>query len=113
MVADVRGVVLNDQAGGARFEFSDVTSVRWTASALIITGTVHGPGRIEHGVFIPPNPAHGETRSIEFSLGDVSHVLVHNRVEQAEIGVAMLVGAALTAPAFLFLLVWALTTGGA
>ena len=109
MVADIRGVVLTEEAGGARVEFFNVTSVLWTSSEFIIAGTVYGPGRITNGVYSPPNPYHGQTRSITFALDDVSRVLVHGNANQAEVGVGMLVGAALAAPTFLYVLVWALT----
>lgn len=59
VVGDIRGVVLKEQAGGGRIEFSRVSEVRWTPSELIITGTV----------------TMGQTIAT-FPLEDVSHVLL-------------------------------------
>ena len=68
VVADIRGVVLREGAGGGRFQFSDVSEARWTSSELVITGVVNSPG----------NPGHGQTRTMSFAFADVDHVLVRD-----------------------------------
>ena len=44
VIGDIRGVTLRPEAGGQAIEFSEVSEVRWTSSALIITGTTDALG---------------------------------------------------------------------
>ena len=66
VIADIRGFVLTDEAGGDEFRFSEVAEVSWTSSHLSITGTVDDPR----------SPDHQGVRTISFPLGDVDHLLV-------------------------------------
>ena len=66
VVADIRGVALSPGAGGRIVRFSSVSHVRWTSSALLITGEVDSPGI----------PEHEQVTTMSFPLEDVSHVLV-------------------------------------
>ena len=66
VVADISGVALSPEAGGRIVSFSGVSHVRWTSSALLITGEVDAPGI----------PEHGQVTTMSFPLEDVSHVLV-------------------------------------
>ena len=66
MIADIRGFVLTDEAGGGEFRFSEVAEVSWTSSHLSITGTIDDSR----------SPDHQEVRTISFPLGDVDHLLV-------------------------------------
>lgn len=66
VIADIRGFVLTDEAGGAEFRFSEVAEVSWTSSHLSITGTIDEPR----------SPDHQEVRTISFPLGDVDRMLV-------------------------------------
>lgn len=66
VMADTRGFVLTDEAGGVAFRFSEVLEVRWTSSDLSITGTIDDPGSADHQ----------QVRTISFPLGDVGHLLV-------------------------------------
>lgn len=71
VVGDIRGVVLREEAGGGRIEFSQVSEVRWTSSELIISGTGM-TGAAEAFVLRQLSP----TVTASFALEDVSHVLV-------------------------------------
>lgn len=66
VIADIRGFVLTDEAGGVAFRFSEVSDVRWTSSDLSITGTIDDPG----------SASHQQVRTISFPVGDVDHLLV-------------------------------------
>ena len=46
--------------------FSHVSGLRWTPSAIVVTGTADAPG----------NPDHGQTRTITFALDEVDYLLV-------------------------------------
>ena len=44
VIGDIRGVALRPEAGGQLIEFSEVSNVRWTESALVITTTDYARG---------------------------------------------------------------------
>ena len=91
MVGDIRGVVLNEEAGGGRIEFSRVSEVRWTSSELIITGTV--TTRDDEGRALRRR---GQTMTTSFPLEDVSHVLLAEpQYKYLEIVTGIAVGAVL------------------
>lgn len=91
IVGDIRGVVLKEEAGGGRIEFSRVSEVRWTPSELVITGTVMTRGD-EGGVL----RRRGQTMTTSFPLEDVSHVLLAEpQYKYLEIGTGIAVGAVL------------------
>lgn len=88
VVGDIRGVVLKEQAGGGRIEFSRVSEVRWTLSELIITGTL--VTRDDEGLV----RRRGQTMTAPFPLEDVNSVLLAEpQFKYLEIGTGLVVGA--------------------
>ena len=84
VVGDIRGVQLLPAVGGARVEFSEVTQVSWTSSALLITGTVDAPRTPEDGLHTTSS----------FPLADIDYVIVreynHGKSEAATFATTML-----------------------
>ena len=95
VIADIRGFVLTDEAGGVEFRFSEVSDVRWTSSDLSITGTIDDPGSADHQ----------QVRTVSFPLGDVNHLLVREyrpgRSFLASTALAIVLAAVLTWVVFL------------
>ena len=97
VVGDIRGVVLKEEAGGGRIEFSRVSEVRWTSSELIITGRV--TTRDDEAFALRRR---GQTITTSFPLDDVSQVLLaEHRYKYLEIAPGIAVGAILGALAVL------------
>ena len=86
IVGDIRGVVLRSEARGERFEFSDVAEVRWTSSAVTITGTLNAPGHQEHG----------RNTTASFPLADVQYLIVHEYLEKVSFASTLLATLAAT-----------------
>lgn len=98
VVGDIRGVVLKEQAGGGRIEFSRVSEVSWTSSELIITGTV--TTRYDEGGVLRRRGQ--TTMTASFPLEDVSHVLLaEHQFKYLEVAPGIAVGAFLGAIAVL------------